>query len=52
LEQLQKISNQLSTDLKTLKVSYEVSRNTTNILVIALVAVGGYEGGRALKWWK
>ena len=52
LEQLQKISNQLSTDLKALKVSYEVSRNTTNILVIALVAVGGYEGGRALKWWK
>lgn len=52
LEQLQKIFNQLSTDLKALKISYEVSRNTTKILAIALIAVGGYEGGRALKWWK
>jgi len=40
LEQLQKISNQLSTDLKALKISYEVSRNTTKILAIALIAVG------------
>ena len=52
LDNLQKTFNQLSTDLKALKVSYELSRNTTNILVVALVAVGGYEGGRALKWWK
>jgi chromosome segregation ATPase len=52
LEKLQKVYNQLSTELNRLKVSYEVSRNTTKVLVIALLAVGGYEGGRALKWWK
>ena len=52
LDQLQTLYNQLLTDLNRLKLSFEVSRNTTKILVIALIAVGGYEGGRALKWWK
>ena len=52
LDKLQTLYKELSTELSRLKVSYEVSRNTTKILAIALLAVGGYEGGRALKWWK
>ena len=52
LDKLQTLYKQLSTDLTRLKISFELSRNTTTVLAIALLAVGGYEGGRALKWWK